>query len=618
MTKDLDPTLVEKAVNCIRMLAVDTVQKANSGHPGAPMGLANIAFELWTSHLRYDPQDPGWLNRDRFVLSCGHASSLLYSMLHLSGYDLSLDDLKNFRQLGSKTPGHPEVHVTPGVEMTTGPLGQGISSAVGMALGLKMLAARFADKDAQLVTARVFGICSDGDIQEGISAEACGLAGHFGLDNLIFFYDDNKITIDGPTSMSFTEDVGARFEAQGWFVQHVDGHDHGQIRVALDAAVAESSRPSFIVARTHIAMGSPNKQDSEKSHGSPLGLDEVKATKENLGWPLEPTFLVPDDVRAIFADRAEEGAMRRRAWLDRVGAFKQGGSAAAELWEQLTERRVPADLLDQLVASAPKEEAATRVLSGTVQQRVAQLVPSLVGGSADLTPSTKTFIKDSAVVQRGAFEGRNFHFGVREHGMGAIAHGLALGEGFIPYTATFMVFSDYMRPTIRLAALSRQRCVFVFTHDSVYVGEDGPTHQPVEHYWALRAIPNVDLCRPADALECAAVWTHALERQDGPTVLSLTRQKLPVLPRPAGFEPATMLKGAYVVADAAGGKPFAVVLATGSEVGLVLEAKALLGPIGDKLRVVSAPCLDAFQRQPESYRDEVLPPGVPRCSVELG
>jgi transketolase len=618
MTKALDPKLVEKSVNCIRMLAVDAVQKANSGHPGAPMGLANIAFELWTSHLRYDPKDPGWFNRDRFVLSCGHASTLLYSMLHLSGYDLSLDDLKNFRQLGSRTPGHPEVHVTPGVEMTTGPLGEGLSASVGIAAGLKMLAARFAEHDSELVTGRVFGICSDGDIMEGVSAEACGLAGHLGLDNLVFFYDDNQITIDGTTELSFTEDVGARFEAQGWYVQRIDGHNHEQIRGALDKAVAESARPSIIVARTHIAMGSPGKQDSSSSHGSPLGEEEVKATKENLGWPLEPSFLVPDEVRSVFAAQAEVGAKERQAWLDRLAAFKERGGEPAKLWDQLIERQVPSDLLEQLVAGAPTQEAATRVLSGTVQQQVAQLVPSLVGGSADLTPSTKTFIKDAAIVRRGAFEGRNFHFGVREHGMAAFALGLALGEGFIPFTATFMVFSDFMRPVMRLTALSHMRCVFVFTHDSLFVGEDGPTHQPVEHYWALRAIPNLDLVRPADALECAAAWSHALERKDGPTVLSLTRQKLPSLPRPEGFKPATMLKGAYVVVEAEGGKPEAVLIATGSEVSLALQARELLGAAGRKLRVVSAPCIDAFARQSEDYRAEVLPPGVPRCSIELG
>ena len=616
MARELDGKLVDQAVKTIQMLAVDTVEKASSGHPGAPMGLASLTFALWMRHLRYDPSDPSWPGRDRFVLSAGHASSLLYSLLHLSGYDLPLEQLKSFRQWGSKTPGHPEVHLTPGVETTTGPLGQGIATAVGMAIAGKMLAARFDGDEPGLFDGRVFGVASDGDMMEGVSGEACSLAGHLALDNLIFFYDHNGITIDGETSLSFGEDVGARFEAYGWYVQHIDGHDHAQIGQALDAAVAEPKRPSLIVAKTHIGMGSPNKQDSEKAHGSPLGAAEVKLTKENLGWPLEPTFHVPEAVREIFRERAAEGRSAREAWLKKRDALvSRGGEAAARL-QAILDPKVPADLLEQLASALPTKDDATRVLSGIIQQRVAELVPTLVGGSADLTPSTKTWIEGAALVSREGFGGRNFHFGIREHAMGAIANGLSLG-GFIPYTATFLVFSDYMRPPMRLAAMSHLQAVFVFTHDSLYLGEDGPTHQPVEHFWALRVIPGLDLVRPADALECAAAWTHAVSRKDGPCAFALSRQKVPALPRPDGFDPRTILKGAYVISEATAA-PSAVVVATGSEVHIALEAKKLLGERGASLRVVSAPCWDAFERQDEAYRSSLLPPGVPRCSVELG
>jgi len=615
--REVDPKVVEQAVKTIQMLAVDAVERAGCGHPGAPMGLAAISYELWTRHLRYDPKDPAWPNRDRFVLSAGHASMLLYGMLHLSGYDLPLQELKNFRQLGSRTPGHPEAHMTPGVETTTGPLGQGIANAVGMAASIKMMAARFNQHEADLISARVFGIASDGDLMEGVSAEACSFAGHLGLDNLVFFYDDNGITIDGGTDLSYTEDAAKRYEAYGWFVQRIDGHDHAQIREALDKAVAESDRPSLIIAKTHIGHGSPNKQDSASAHGSKLGTDEIKLTKDNIGWPQEPTFLVPDEVRAVFAERGEEGAEERKRWLGKRDAMLAGGGDVAASWTTLMDRKVPADLLEQLLSSVPEKDSATRNQSGIVQQKVAELVPSLVGGSADLTGSTKTWIKDAGIIDRGNFGGRNFHFGVREHGMGAFANGMALSDGFIPYTATFLVFSDYMRPAVRLAALSKLQSIYVFTHDSVYLGEDGPTHQPVEHYWALRAIPNLDVVRPADALECAAAWTHALARKDGPTAFALTRQTVPNLTRPDGFDPQQILRGAYVLCDS-DGAPDAVMLATGSEVHVALEAQQLLAAKGTKLRVVSAPCLEAFGRQDQGYREQVLPPGVRRCSLEVG
>jgi transketolase len=619
MHRTHDPALVQKAVHTLQMLAVDAIEKANSGHPGAPMGLASIAFEIWTRHLRYDPTDPAWPDRDRFVLSCGHASMLLYGLLHVGGYDLPMDELQHFRQLGSRTPGHPEAHLTPGVETTTGPLGQGISNAVGMALSLKMLAARV-NGVAPVVTARVFGICSDGDLMEGVSAEASSLAGHLGLDNLVFFYDDNKITIDGSTSLAFGEDVGRRFEAYGWFVQHVDGHDHEQIRAALDRAVEQKGKPSLVVARTHIGMGSPKKQDTSKAHGEPLGADEVKATKQAIGWPLEPTFLVPDDVRALFAERAKDGQRAHALWKDALAKLEREGGETAALYAKLLAREVPENLFDELVKAAPAKDAATRVQSGLLEQKVAALVPSLVGGSADLNPSTKTFIEGSPAIAAGRFEGRNIHFGIREHAMGAILNGMALTEGFIPFGSTFLVFSDYMRPAIRIAALSRIQSIFVFTHDSVYLGEDGPTHQPVEHYWALRVIPNLDLVRPCDALECAAAWAHALGRKHGPTALALSRQKTTNLPRPEGFDPKVMLRGAYVLAEAEGGAPTLVVVATGSEVEVAVAAKKLLesGDGGERVRVVSAPCWDQFEREDAAYRDAVLPPGVPRAVVEIG
>jgi transketolase len=618
MSRGIDPKLVEQAVLTIRMLAVDAVEQAKSGHPGAPMGLANIAFELWTRELRFDPADPHWPDRDRFVLSCGHASMLLYAVLHLSGYALGLDELRRFRQWGSRTPGHPEAHLTPGVETTTGPLGQGIANAVGMAAALKMLAARVEPHAPGLVRARVFGIASDGDMMEGVASEASSLAGHLGLDNLVFFYDDNQVTIDGPTELAFSEDVGKRYEAYGWYVQRIDGHDHGAIGHALEAALAERGRPSLIVARTHIGKGAPTKQDSASAHGEPLGSEEAKGTKLAAGWPVEPTFLVPEEVRALFEARARAGAEMRRAWLEKREAFLAGGGEAAALYRKLMGREVPRDLLGELVRAAPTKAGATRVHSGVIQQRVAALVPALVGGSADLTPSNKTSITGAEPVRRGHFAGRNFHFGVREHAMGAFVNGMALGDGFIPYAATFLVFSDYMRPAIRLAALGGLQSIFVFTHDSVYLGEDGPTHQPVEHYWALRAIPNLDFVRPADALECAAAWVHALERKHGPTAIALSRQNVPVLARAEGFDPRLMLRGAYVLDDAAGADPAAVVIATGSEVAAAVEAKKLLGGEGARLRIVSAPCWDAFLREDDAYRQSVLPSGVPRAVVEIG
>jgi transketolase len=577
------------------------------------MALAQIALAIWMDHLRYDPTDPKWPGRDRFVLSCGHASMLLYSMLHLSGYDVSLDDLKSFRQWGSKTPGHPEFHLTPGVETTTGPLGQGISNAVGMALSLKMLAARTNDK---VSPGRVFGICSDGDLMEGVSAEASSLAGHLGLDNLVFFYDDNKITIDGSTSLAFSEDVAKRYEAYGWATWHIDGHDDAQIKKALAEAVAVKGKPALIVARTHIGIGAPHKHDSSKAHGEPLGADEIKLVKKGLGWPEDASFLVPEEVYALFRERAKAGKAAHAEWQRDVDDFKKNGGEKAALYEKLMKREVPANLLEELVKAAPTKEAATRASSGVIEQRLAALVPSFVGGSADLNPSTKTYIEGSPAIERGAYEGRNIHFGIREHGMGAIVNGMAMSDAFIPFGSTFLIFSDYMRPTLRLAALSHIQSLFVYTHDSVYLGEDGPTHQPVEQYATIRMMPNCDFVRPCDALECAAAWTMALDRRDGPTVIALSRQNLPPIPRPNGFDAKTMMRGAYVIADA--DKPTLVLIATGSEVSLAIEAKKLLEQKGDRVRVVSALCYERFEREDEAYRKSVLPPGVVRVSIEIG
>ena len=601
----------EKTVHTVQFLSVDAVEKANSGHPGTPMALAGITVDVFTRHLRYDPKHPDWPNRDRFVLSCGHASMLLYSVLHLAGYDLSKDELVNFRQWGSKTPGHPEYGHAPGVETTTGPLGQGVGNAVGLALASKMAGARVNAPGSTVIDYRVFALASDGDIMEGVASEASSIAGHLGLDNLVVFYDDNRITIDGATDLTFSEDVGKRYEAYGWYVQSVDGHDPQAVRAALDAAVAEPDRPSLIIARTHIAIGAPNKQDTAGAHGAPLGADEVEATKRGANWPLEPFHVAPE-AQELFAARVEENRPVYEEWKKTVAALS-GDRAAA--WKQLSERAVPSDLFDQLLAAAEEKADATRGLASKTEQKAAELVPSLVGGSADLAGSCKTTIKGAADVARGEFGGRNLHFGIREHGMGAIGNGLALSGFFIPFGSTFLIFSDYLRPSIRLAGLMEQQAVFVFTHDSIFLGEDGPTHQPIEQLWALRLVPNLDVVRPADAVECAAAWAHALERRDGPTALALSRQKVPPLERPEGFDPKAMRRGAYALA----GDDDATVtlIATGSEVHVAVEAKKLLDEKGKKTRVVSAPCLDAFERLPQAEQNAVLGSGR-RVAIEAG
>ena len=614
MTREYNPKQIELAVNTIKTLSIEAVEKANSGHPGTPMGLADISFELFTRYLRYDPKDPGWIGRDRFVLSCGHASMLIYSMLHLAGYDLPLEELKNFRQWGSKTPGHPEHFHTVGVETTTGPLGQGVGNAVGFALGARLKAARFGEPfDA----VKVYALCSDGDVMEGVSGEASSIAGHLGLSNLVLIYDDNKITIEGETDLAFSEDVGKRYEGYGWFVQRIDGHDHGQIRKAIDAAIAQKDKPSFIVARTHIANGAPNAHDTAEAHGAPLGKEEIEATKKNIGWS-HPDFFVPEDVYALFKDRAADNQKEKQGWEQKLDAWRKANPERATELDKFEARHVPDDLYDTLLKSLPEKDDATRNLSNAIQQIVAEKVPSLIGGSADLAPSTKTLIKKSGSVNTKTFEGRNLHFGIREHGMGSVCNGLALSGGIIPYGATFLVFSDYMRPSVRLSALGHLQCLWIYTHDSIFLGEDGPTHQPIEHVWALRMIPNLAVVRPADALETAAAWTIAMTRKDAPTAFALTRQKLPAVKRDASFDPKDVLKGAYVAQEATGGKPDIVIIATGSEVQLAVGARERLEKSGKKVRVVSAPCLELFDKQDAAYRDAVLPPGTKRVSIEAG
>ncbi|HEY8944196.1 MAG TPA: transketolase [Polyangiaceae bacterium] len=604
---------LEEAIRAIQFLSVDAVEKANSGHPGTPMALARITAELFTRTLRYNPKDPNWPNRDRFVLSAGHASMLLYSVLHLAGYDLPLEELLRFRQWGSRTPGHPEHSHTPGVETTTGPLGQGVGNSVGLALAGKMAAARVNEPDLELLNYRVFCLASDGDLMEGVASEASSLAGHLGLDNLILIYDDNRITIDGKTELSFSEDVGKRYEAYGWWVQHIDGHDSEQIRSALDAAVAHRGAPSLIVARTTIGIGAPTKANTSKAHGAPLGKEEVEATKRLANWPLEPTFRVPPEAYELFKARAAENRAIYAEWQERLTALS---AAKRAVFQSLAKKELPSGLFEQLVGALDGKAEATRSTAAKVQQRAAALVPALVGGAADLAESTKTTILGSADVRRGEFSGRNMHFGIREHGMAATLNGLALSGFFIPFGSSFLIFTDYCRPSIRLSALMGLQVVYVFTHDSVFLGEDGPTHQPVEHLMALRLIPNLDVVRPADGLECAAAWTHALERTNGPTLIALSRQKVPELPRPEDFNPRCVLDGAYVLAE----EPNAqlTIVATGSEVHVALAAKRELDKHGTRTRVVSAPCLEAFQRLPAAKREAVLGPGTRRATLEAG
>jgi len=621
---ELSPALRERIENTLRCLAVDAVEAATCGHPGAPMGLARPVFELWDRWLRFDPTDPAWPLRDRFVLSAGHASLLLYSLLHLFGFDLPMREIERFRQLGSKTPGHPEYGHTPGVEVTTGPLGQGFANGVGMALAARMARARFARDGAGPGHHHVYAVVSDGDVMEGISHEAASLAGHLGLGNLIYLYDDNQVTIDGPTRLSFSEDVPKRFEAYRWHVERVDGEDLDGLRRALDAARAQTERPSLLVLRTLIGRGSPNKAGTSKVHGERLGPDEARATKENLGWPQEPRFLVPDDVRAYVAERGRAKREERERDEATLACWRAAHPDLAREWDAARARRVPADLTEKLVQGLEGREDATRKHSGSVLQRLAPVVPWLVGGSADLAGSNNTTLEGGGFVGPGAapgadpFAGRNVHFGVREHGMAGIANGIALDGTFLPYVGTFLVFADYMRPSIRLAALMGVRSVFVFTHDSIFTGEDGPTHQPIEQLDALRVIPGLTVFRPADAVETAMAWAWALREARGPVAFVLTRQKVPAFKREAPFAPADVWRGAYAVREPAT-SPDVVLLATGSEVPLAVQAGDLLRERGVAARVVSCPSVELWLAQPAPVRRALVPEEGPSVvAVEAG
>lgn len=598
----------------VRMLSLDGVEKANSGHPGLPLGAADFASVLWADYMNFNPHDPQWANRDRFILSAGHGSMLWYSLLHLFGYDLPMEEIKAFRQWGSRTPGHPEFGVTAGIETTTGPLGQGFGNGVGMALSGKLLAAEYGE---DLFNFRVFGLVSDGDLMEGITAEAASLAGHLGLNNLVYLYDDNKISLAGETEVTFTESVAKRFEAYNWFVQSCDGHDMAAVSSCLEKALAEKSRPSLICCRTLLGFGSPNKANTHDAHGAPLGAEEVKLTKQNLGWPVDAQFLVPDEVKNFCAGLNKAKASRYEEWQRKLTAFNSHDPIRAKKLAAHLQRELPPNLQSELLAAFKDgKKDATRNLSGKAIQIIAKNVPWFIGGSADLEPSTKTAIKDGGEIQAQEFGGRNIRFGVREHAMGAAVNGLAYSQCWIPYSATFLVFSDYMRPAIRLAALSHLQSLFIFTHDSFWVGEDGPTHEPIEHIAALRAIPNLYVWRPADGVEVAMAYQLALETKNRPSTLLFTRQNLPTLERPESFTPDSIRRGAYIVVDSP--NPEIVLCATGSEVWLAVEAAKNLSAEGRRVRVVSIPCLELLREQDSTFQLELIPAKAKKVSLEAG
>jgi transketolase len=631
-------TIDEICINTIRTLSIDAVQRAESGHPGLPMGAAPMAYVLWTRHMCYDPANPEWSNRDRFVLSAGHGSALLYSLLHLTGYDLTIDDLQHFRQWGSKTPGHPERGITPGVEVTTGPLGQGFGNAVGMAMAERWLAATFNRPGQEIVDHRTYVIASDGDLMEGVASEVASLAGDLKLGRLIVLYDANKITLSATTNVTFTEDVGARFAAYGWQVQEIDGMDVNAVDAALAAARADEQRPSLIVARTHIGFGSPNKVDTFQAHGEPLGANEVKLTKRAYGWPEDAQFLVPDEAKHEFAKVRAHGEQMQAEWQRLMGAYRTAHSDLARDFDRAMAGELPPHWDAKLPVFTPRDgDMATRDAGAKAIAVFAESVPNFVGGSADLDPSTRTMMKEKGDFQSAAvpeagqtprtqgmaggtwgYAGRNIHFGIREHAMTAILTGMAHHGGVVPYGATFLTFSDYMRPSIRLAALSDAHVIYVWTHDSIALGEDGPTHQPVEQIASLRAMPNLMVIRPADANETIEAWRIAMGYTGGPVGLVLTRQKLPVLDRATLAPAAGTARGAYVLTDADRGTPPELILiATGSEVSLALEAHRRLSSDGVRSRVVSMPSWELFEAQPKAYRDSVLPANVTaRVSVE--
>jgi len=615
--------LDDLCINTIRCLSMDAVQKAKSGHPGMPMGMAPAAYTLWTKYLRHNPRNPRWVNRDRFVLSAGHGCMLLYSLLHLTGYDLSLEEIKKFRQWGSKTPGHPEYGHTPGVEVTSGPLGQGISNAVGMAIAEKYLEAYFNRESFPLIDYRVWVIAGDGCLEEGVSSEASSLAGHLGLDNLVVVYDDNRITIDGSTSLSFSEDVGKRYEAYNWFVQEVggDGNDMAAFASAVDAALAERERPSLIKLRTHIGYGSPHKQDSHDAHGSPLGEEEVALTKARLGWDPEKKFSIPPEAERHCRREVGKGETLEREWNQLFRRYRESFADAAAELERASRRLLPENWPAIWSESLPKFDAskpvATREAQGKILDALMGKLPLVIGGSADLTPSNNTLFAGAENFSRTNRRGRYIRYGVREHAMGAVMNGIALSDVLIPYGATFFVFSDYMRPTVRLAALSGYPTIFVYTHDSIGLGEDGPTHQAVEQLASLRAMPGLVVLRPADAYETAYSWKYALENREGPTVLALTRQKLPVLDQTVYPSAEKVSRGAYTLVTA--DTPRLLLLASGSEVHLALEAHEILAGEGVATRVISMPSWELFEMQSEEYRQSVIPSSVPaRIGIEAG
>ena len=606
---------INLVANTIRGLSMDAVQKANSGHPGMPMGTADFGSILFLKFLKHNPSNPKWFDRDRYVQSAGHGSMLLYSLLHLSGYDLPLNELKNFRQWGSRTPGHPEHGLTPGVETTTGPLGQGCGNSVGMALAEAMLAAKFNRDGFPVVDHRTFVIAGDGDLMEGVSHEAFSLAGHLALHKLIVFYDSNRITIEGSTDLSYSDDVRKRFEGYRWNVLEIDGHDHVAIEQALNAAVREAKKPTLIIGHTHIGKGAPHAQDTAKAHGEALGVEEVKLAKQALGIPLEPEFYVPEEVRRIFAQRKQELAAKEEAWNRIFREYtRQHPDLAAEFNRQMN-RQIPADLEKCIPAYDIAKPIATRQASGAILQNLAKAIPQLVGGSADLAGSNNTMLKDFGSVQATNYDGRNLHFGIREHGMGSALNGMALHGGWIVYGGTFLTFADYFKPAIRLAALMEQPVIYVFTHDSFFLGEDGPTHQPIEHLAMLRGIPNLHVIRPADPTETAAAWLNAIRHAHGPTALVLTRQALPVIDR-TKFPPANLVnQGAYVLWDSQKRTPDLILIATGSEVSLALDAGRELAKDNVAVRVVSMPSWELFEAQPEAIRKDVLPPECTRRVV---
>jgi transketolase len=612
--------IVQTALNTVRVLAADAVQKANSGHPGMPMGAAAMAHVLWSEAMNYNANSPDWPNRDRFILSAGHGCMLQYIYLFLTGYEITMDDLKKFRQLHSKTPGHPEFGLLKGIEVTTGPLGQGFANGVGFAIAQKYLAARYNKPGFELFNYHIYAICSDGDLNEGVSSEAASMAGHLKLGNIIYLYDDNHISIEGDTAIAFTEDVAKRFEAYGWHVQIIkDGNDVDAIASAIEKAKAETNRPSIIKVRTHIAFGSPNKVDTAGAHGSPLGEAEVKLVKQNLGFDPEQFFVVPDEVKTYYRDKGKKGAAKEKSWNDLFAAYRNAHPELAKEYELLSSGKLPDGWKEKLPTFKPEDgKLATRQASGKVLNALADSLPTLIGGAADLAPSTETLLKKYASFTPENYEGRNFHFGIREHAMGSVLVGMALTPAIIPYGATFLIFSEYMRPPIRLAAIMKIRPIFVYTHDSIGLGEDGTTHQPIEQLISLRSIPNILLIRPADANETAQAWRVALEYQNGPVVIVLTRQGLPVIDQSKFGEATQLEKGAYILSDTTE-TPQVILIATGSEVSLILEAQVKLKEQGIAARVVSMPSWELFEKQDSAYKEKVFPRSVrKRLAVEAG